>query len=75
MFFSKKKTLRQKYDEKLVLEINALREKWKRQKNLAEITFSPTKEFEVETKLFEIKYFYLFHEAKIRNLNAKATYK
>ena len=70
MFFKKKHYLRKEFDEKLLKDLSELKKEWIRQKEMFKITFSPTKDTECELKLSEMKYFYLFKEAKHRKLKS-----
>ncbi len=66
-----KQSLKDKYDKKFISELNGLKEKWQYRKNLADLSAYPNFESEIERKISEIKYFYLFKEAKIRKITAK----
>lgn len=71
MFFRKKGWLRKEYDEKLLDQLKELKDEWKNQKSLIEKSFDPSAEAISEAKLAEAKYFYLFKEAKKRNVSIR----
>ncbi|WP_282156332.1 YaaL family protein [Cytobacillus gottheilii] len=71
MFFRKKGWLRKEYDEKLLLQIEELKSNWKNQSNLVEKSFDITEEAISDAKLAEAKYFFLFKEAKKRNVTVR----
>jgi hypothetical protein len=70
MLFKKKQHLRKDFDEKLLRDLSELKKEWLRQKEMHKITFSPTIEAECELNLSEMKYFYLFKEAKYRKIKS-----
>lgn len=67
MFFRKKKRLRNGYDEALIGELEKLKRNWHNQKSLLERSVDPSVEVIAQTRLAEVKYFYLFREVKRRN--------
>lgn len=67
MFFRKKKRLRSEYDEALIGELEKLKRNWHNQKSLLERSVDPSVEVIAQTRLAEVKYFYLFREVKRRN--------
>lgn len=69
MFFRKKGWLRKEYDKKLLNQLDSLKVEWKNQRSLIEKSFDPSAESISEAKLAEAKYFYLFKEAKKRNVS------
>ncbi|MCX2839834.1 YaaL family protein [Salinimicrobium sp. MT39] len=71
MFFRKKGWLRKEYDEKLLLQIEELKSNWKNQSTLVEKSFDITEEAISDAKLAEAKYFFLFKEAKKRNVTVR----
>ncbi|WP_141434501.1 YaaL family protein [Bacillus sp. 03113] len=71
MFMRRKGWLRKEFDEKLMNELNILKENWFNQKTLVEKSFDPSDEILCEAKLAEAKYFYLFKEAKRRKVSVK----
>jgi hypothetical protein len=70
VLFKRKHHLRKDFDEKLLKDLSDLKKEWLRQKEMYKITFSPSKETECELKLSEMKYFYLFKEAKYRKIKS-----
>ncbi|WP_210367910.1 YaaL family protein [Bacillus sp. REN3] len=72
MFFRKKKWLRKEFDKKLMEQLTALKTQWNNQKTLVERSFDPSEEFITEAKITEAKYFFLFKEAKHRNIRIKS---
>lgn len=71
MFFRRKGWLRKEYDEKLLLELEGLKQNWLNQKALLEKSLDPSDTIIMETKIAEAKYFSLFKEAKKRNVSIK----
>ncbi|MBN6890019.1 uncharacterized protein DUF2508 [Cytobacillus horneckiae] len=69
MFFRRKGWLRKEYDKKLLNQLDSLKVEWKNQRSLIEKSFDPSAESISEAKLAEAKYFYLFKEAKKRNVS------
>ncbi|UOE55538.1 YaaL family protein [Bacillus sp. CMF12] len=71
MFFRRKKWLRSEFDEKLLEQLNRLKTDWNNQKSLVEKSFDPSPEAISQAKLAEAKYFFLFREAKKRNVRVR----
>lgn len=71
MFFRRKGWLRKEYDEKLLQQLEELKQNRIHQKELLEICLDPSDDVIMEAKMAEIKYFSLFKEAKIRNVSKK----
>ncbi|MGN7179177.1 hypothetical protein BK139_22905 [Paenibacillus sp. FSL R5-0490] len=71
MFFRRKKWLRSEFDEKLLEQLNRLKTDWNNQKSLVEKSFDPSPEAISQAKLAEAKYFFLFREAKKRNVKVR----
>lgn len=71
MFFQRKGRLRKEFDEKLLYQLSAARNDWSNQKALIEKCLDPSEEIISETKLAEIKYFFLIREAKHRNISIR----
>ncbi|MEK3856817.1 YaaL family protein [Cytobacillus sp. FSL H8-0458] len=71
MFFRRKKWLRNEFDEKLLEQLNRLKTDWNNQKSLVEKSFDPSPEAISQAKLAEAKYFFLFREAKKRNVKVR----
>jgi hypothetical protein len=68
LLFRRKGWLRKEFDEKLLIQLEELREQWIRQKNLVEKSMEPSEEVLIELKMAELKYLYLLREAKKRPL-------
>lgn len=71
MFFRRKGWLRNEYDEKLIHQLEQQKENWLSQKSLLEKSLDPSDHAIIQTKLAELKYFYLFKEAKVRQVSIK----
>ncbi|WP_409303595.1 YaaL family protein [Peribacillus sp. SCS-155] len=71
MFFRRRGWLRNEYDEKLLQQLDMLKSSWLNQKSLLEKSMDPSDDAIVQTKIAEIKYFYLFKEAKKRQVKVK----
>lgn len=71
MFFRRKSWLQNEFDEKLINCLNEYKNDWHQQKMLLEKSFDPSEEVICQTKLAEAKYFFLFKEAKCRNITLK----
>lgn len=70
MLFRQKK-LRNAYNNELIHQLNSLKKNWLNQKSLLEKSFDPSDEAIVTSKIAEVKYFYLFKEAKKRKITIK----
>ena len=68
MFFRRKGWLRNEYDEKLLIQLEALKENWMQQKNIIERSVEPSDEVLFDLKISETKYFFLLREAKMRKI-------
>ena len=68
MFFQRKRKLRKEFDEKLLLQFSHLKKEWLNDKSLLDKSFDPSEEVICAAKLTEAKYFFLFKEAKERNI-------
>ncbi|WML58250.1 YaaL family protein [Neobacillus sp. PS2-9] len=68
MFFRRKGRLRKEYDEKLLIQLNRLKEHWQQEKQLLEKSFDPSEEVICQTKIAEVKYIFLLREAKQRHV-------
>ncbi|MDR6120805.1 uncharacterized protein YkuJ [Bacillus sp. SLBN-46] len=68
MFFRRKGRLRKEYDEKLLIQLNRLKDHWQQEKQLLEKSFDPSEEVICQTKIAEAKYIFLLREAKQRNV-------
>lgn len=71
MFFRRKGWLRNEYDEKLMQQLDQKNRNWRSQKSLLEKSVDPSDEAIIRTKIAEVKYFYLFKEAKHRQISVK----
>jgi hypothetical protein len=71
MFFRRKGWLRKEFDEKLLSCMDEYKKDWQQQKALLEKSFDPSEEVICQTKLAEVKYFFLLKEAKQRNITLK----
>jgi hypothetical protein len=71
MFFHKKGWLRKEFDGRLLEQLGGLKNSWDNQRSLVERSFDPSRETISQAKLAEAKYFYLFKEAKRRNVKAR----
>ncbi|AQY52167.1 hypothetical protein PWEIH_07106 [Listeria weihenstephanensis FSL R9-0317] len=60
--------LHKSYDAYLLELIEVTQEKWNQHKNIARKSFGYNTETEYELKKAEAKYFYLFREARHRNI-------
>ncbi|GIN88873.1 hypothetical protein J6TS2_52590 [Heyndrickxia sporothermodurans] len=69
--FNRKKKLRNDYDQKLIDLMTTVRKKWLQQKSLVEMSFEYDEELIAQKKIAEMKYFFLFREAKARNIKIK----
>lgn len=66
--FRKKSKLRQEYNEQLLSLMNRQKESWEKYKQMEEIIVEEHPKLTAERKLAQAKYFYLFKEAKIRQI-------
>lgn len=71
MFFRRKNRLRNDHDLKLIQQLETLKENWFNQKSLLERSVDPSEEAIISSKIAEVKYFYLFKEAKKRKVLIK----
>jgi hypothetical protein len=71
MLFRRRGRLRNEFDDRLLEQLNSLKEEWYNQKRLLEKSFDPSAEILAQTKLAEAKYFYLFKEAKARKISVR----
>lgn len=51
--------------------MTTVRKKWLQQKSLVEMSFEYDEELIAQKKIAEMKYFFLFREAKARNIKIK----
>ncbi|MFB6469584.1 YaaL family protein [Cytobacillus sp. Hz8] len=71
MLLKRKGWLRKEYDEKLLNQLVELKKEWNNQNSLVEKSFDPSEEVIWDAKLVEAKYFFLFKEAKKRNISIR----
>lgn len=71
MFFQRKGKLRKEYDEALLEQLGRLQRDWLYQKDMLEKSLDPSEDAVISTKMAEVKYFYLFKEAKHRGVSMK----
>ncbi|MBM7694788.1 hypothetical protein JOC77_004265 [Peribacillus deserti] len=71
MFFRRKGWLRKEYDQRLIDQLEELKRSWLNQKALLEKSVDPSHDIVCRTKIAEAKYFYLFKEAKKRQVKLK----
>jgi hypothetical protein len=69
MFFRRKGWLRKEYDEKLLVQLEKLKQSRHQQKKLLEKCFEPSDDVVLQLKMEEAKYFYLLKEAKKRQVS------
>lgn len=66
--FKKKSKLKQEYNERFLSLMNRQKESWEKYKKMEEIIVEEHPRLRAERKLAQAKYFYLFKEAKIRQI-------
>lgn len=66
--FKKKSKLRQEFNEQFLSLMNRQKESWEKYKKMEEIIVEEHPKLRAERKLAQAKYFYLFKEAKIRQI-------
>ena len=71
MGFLRRKSIRKEFDEKLIQQLETLKRNWFNQKSLLERSVDPSEEAIISSKIAEVKYFYLFKEAKRRKVMIK----
>lgn len=71
MLLKRKGWLRKEYDDKLLNQFISLKKEWKNQNSLLDKGFDPSPEVIWEARLAEAKYFFLFKEAKKRNISIR----
>ncbi|WP_110926057.1 YaaL family protein [Bacillus massiliglaciei] len=69
MFFRRKGRLKNEYDQQLIMQIEQLKMNWLNQKSLLELSVDPSEEVIAQSKLAELKYIYLYKEAKARQVS------
>lgn len=71
MFFRKKQSMRSIYDDKLIELLNQSRTDWFKHRELLRLSFEQNNELEAQMKAAQAKYFFLFREAKKRQIRIK----
>ncbi|WP_044893488.1 YaaL family protein [Bacillus alveayuensis] len=71
MFWRRKGWLKREFDEKLIKELEMVKNEWLKQKNLVEKVVEPSEAVIVDLKIAEAKYFFLIKEAKRRRISIK----
>jgi Cys-tRNA synthase (O-phospho-L-seryl-tRNA:Cys-tRNA synthase) len=71
MFFRKKQSVRSVYDDKLISLLNQAKTDWFKNRDLLRLSFEQNNELEAQTKAAQAKYFFLFREAKKRQIRIK----
>lgn len=66
--FRKKHQLKKTYDEKLIAQIQKQKELYDNAKDIERLIIKDDPLWDTEMKLQRAKYFYLFKEARIRNI-------
>ncbi|MCJ8009987.1 YaaL family protein [Lederbergia wuyishanensis] len=65
----KKKKLRKEYDKKLIDLMESTKNDWMIQSQLNKLSFEKSDDLQAITQLAKAKYFFLFHEAKVRKIS------
>jgi spore coat polysaccharide biosynthesis predicted glycosyltransferase SpsG len=71
VFWHRKGWLKREFDEKLIKELEMVKNEWLKQKNLVEKVVEPSEAVIVDLKIAEAKYFFLIKEAKRRRVSIK----
>jgi hypothetical protein len=71
MLWRRKGWLKKEFDEKLIEELETVKNEWLKQKNLVEKVVEPSEAVLVDLKIAEAKYFFLIKEAKRRRISIK----
>lgn len=71
MFWRRKGRLKKQFDERLVEQLEAMRNEWIKQKELIEKSIEPSEDVLMDAKMTEAKYFFLIREAKRRRVTLK----
>jgi Protein of unknown function (DUF2508) len=71
MLWRRKGWLKKEFDEKLIEELETVKNEWLKQKNLIEKVVEPSEAVLVDLKIAEAKYFFLIEEAKRRRISIK----
>ncbi|KKB33336.1 YaaL family protein [Bacillus thermotolerans] len=59
------------HDEQLIRLLEHYRQEWMRYQNVIRLSVEPSDELVAQAKIYEAKYFFLFREAKRRNIRIK----
>ncbi|ANB59924.1 YaaL family protein [Anoxybacteroides amylolyticum] len=71
MFWRRKGWLKKQFDERLVEQLEAMRNEWIKQKELIEKSIEPSGDVLMDAKITEAKYLFLIREAKRRRVTLK----
>ncbi|MCZ0756992.1 YaaL family protein [Anoxybacillus sp. J5B_2022] len=71
MFWRRKGWLKRQFDQRLVEQLEAMRNEWMKQKDLIEKSIEPSEDVLMDAKITEAKYFFLIREAKRRRVTLK----
>ncbi|GLY12925.1 YaaL family protein [Bacillus badius] len=71
MFFRKKAKLHAAYNTQLIQLLEQSRQEWFKHRELLRLSFEPNEELAAQTKMYEARYFFLFREARKRNISIK----
>ncbi|WP_111646627.1 YaaL family protein [Paranoxybacillus vitaminiphilus] len=71
MFWRRKGWLKKEFDEKLIAELETVKNEWLKQKNLVEKVVEPSEAVLADLKIAEAKYFFLIKEAKRRRISIR----
>ncbi|WP_225744582.1 YaaL family protein [Marinilactibacillus sp. Marseille-P9653] len=69
--FKRKSKLKNQYDDRLLSLMNRQKTAWEDSKVMEEIIVEEHPRLKAERKLAQAKYFYLFKEAKVRQIKGK----
>ena len=69
--FRRKGKLRREFDQKLLEDIETMKVNWFNHKSLIETSYDPSFDAISQAKLSELKYYYLFKEARKREIKIK----
>ncbi|MCU9615360.1 YaaL family protein [Caldibacillus lycopersici] len=75
MLFKRRESLKKQYDIKLLSQIEELKLQWQDEKNIWEKSIDTSEDLDTQVKLAELKYFYLFKEAKVRDIRVSSLLK
>ncbi|MEK4027422.1 MULTISPECIES: YaaL family protein [Bacillaceae] len=71
MFFRKKAKLHAAYNAELIQLLERSKQEWFKHRELLRLSFEPNEELAAQTKMYEARYFFLFREARKRNIRIK----